>query len=94
MDVVVYSLLGDVYTFLAKHSGNLSRRPIVLYYHLVYAPPQFLRLAVVPFKSMFAPHTFALGIAPHILPIGIAVASYFAQYRRWMNFYRSCNFSY
>ena len=53
MDVVVYSLLGDVYTFLAKHSGNLSRRPIVLYYHLVYAPPQFLRLAVVPFKPMF-----------------------------------------
>ena len=59
MDVVVYSLLGDVYTSLAKHYGNLTRRPIVLYYHLVYAPPQFLRLAVVPFKPMFAPRRLA-----------------------------------
>ena len=94
MHMVIDGLLDYVHTFFAQHPCYLAGRPVVLYYHLVYAPPQLLWFAVVAFKPMLATFTLLLGVAPYIRSIGIAVASYFAQYRRWMNFYRSCNFSF
>ncbi len=67
-------LLDYVDSFLTQHLGDLSRRPVLINNHLLYAPPKFRRLTVVALQTLSAGVGFCLGVAPYILSVGVAVA--------------------
>ena len=74
VNVIVNGLLDDMDSLLAQNSCYLGRRPVFVYNHSLNTPPEFRRFAMVALHTMLACFCLCLGVTPHILAVGVAVA--------------------
>ena len=80
MDMIVYGLLTDVNTFFLENPDNLCRKPTFFDYHLLYSPPQFIWLAMVAFKTMFARIALCLRNTPNVFAILFGISFNLSTY--------------